>query len=106
MSTIRIWKRSGSERFADSQAGLILLVISNRRPGQRVPEQSQYKTSIGAEFSQVSGYLYIVSAIKGSPAETAGLKSGDVIEYIDGKATRDISLYDAEGWYLASREAR
>ncbi|HSU25958.1 MAG TPA: S41 family peptidase, partial [Pyrinomonadaceae bacterium] len=55
------------------------------------------KTSIGADFSQVSGYLYIVSVIKGSPADTAGLKAGDVIEYIDGKASRDISLYDAEG---------
>ena len=55
------------------------------------------KTSIGAEFSQVSGYLYVISVIKGSPADAAGLRSGDVIEYIDGKATRDISLYDARG---------
>src|SRR5437016_5790685 len=53
------------------------------------------RTGIGAEFSQISGFLYVVSAIKGSPAEKAGLKSGDVIEYIDGKASRDISLYDA-----------
>jgi carboxyl-terminal processing protease len=53
------------------------------------------KTGIGAEFSQVSAYLYVISVIKGSPAEQAGLKSGDVVEYIDGKATRDISLYDA-----------
>lgn len=50
---------------------------------------------IGAEFSQVSGYLYVISVTKGSPAEKAGLKSGDVIEYIETKATRDISLYDA-----------
>lgn len=50
---------------------------------------------IGAEFSQVSSYLYIISVIKDSPAEKAGLKSGDVIEYIENKATRDISLYDA-----------
>lgn len=54
------------------------------------------KTGIGAEFSQVSGYLYIVSTVKGSPADAAGLKAGDVIEYIDGKATRDVSLYDAK----------
>src|SRR3954447_3873721 len=27
---------------------------------------------IGAEFSQLSGYLYIVSPVKGSPAERAG----------------------------------
>lgn len=53
------------------------------------------KTGIGAEFSQIAGYLYIISATKGSPAEKAGLKSGDFIEYIDNKATRDISLYDA-----------
>jgi carboxyl-terminal processing protease len=53
------------------------------------------KVGIGAELSQISGYLYIVSPIKGSPAERAGIKAGDVIEYIDGKATRDISLYDA-----------
>lgn len=53
------------------------------------------RVGIGAEFSQVSGYLYVISAIKGSPAEKAGIKTGDVIEYIDSKATRDISLYDA-----------
>lgn len=53
------------------------------------------KVGIGAVFSQVSGYLYVISAVKGSPAEKAGIRSGDVIEYIDGKATRDISLYDA-----------
>jgi len=50
---------------------------------------------IGAEFSQVSLYLYVVSVMKGSDADRAGLKAGDVIEYIENKATRDISLYDA-----------
>lgn len=54
------------------------------------------KVGIGAEFSQVSLYLYVVSVTKGSTAEKAGLKAGDVIEYIEGKATRDISLYDAK----------
>jgi carboxyl-terminal processing protease len=53
------------------------------------------KVGIGAEFSQVSSYLYLVSVIKDSPADKAGLKAGDVVEYIESKATRDISLYDA-----------
>lgn len=53
------------------------------------------KVGIGAEFSQISGYLYVVSPIKGGPADRAGIRPGDVIEYIDNKATRDISLYDA-----------
>jgi len=66
---------------------------------QQVTEFNANKTSnkvgIGAEFSQVSLYLYVVSVTKGSNAEKAGLKSGDVVEYIENKATRDISLYDA-----------
>lgn len=53
------------------------------------------KVGIGAEFSQLSQYLYVISVTKGSNAEKAGLKTGDVIEYIESKATRDISLYDA-----------
>ncbi|CAN5385719.1 S41 family peptidase [soil metagenome] len=53
------------------------------------------KVGIGAEYSQLQGYLYVISVVKASPAERAGVKTGDVIEYIDTKATRDISLYDA-----------
>lgn len=51
---------------------------------------------IGAELSQVASYLYVIAPMKGSPADVAGLRAGDIIEYIDGKATRDISLYDAK----------
>lgn len=51
---------------------------------------------VGAEFSQVSQYLYVLSVLKGSNAEKAGLKAGDVVEYIENRATRDISLYDAK----------
>ncbi len=54
------------------------------------------QTGIGAELSQYASYLYIIAPMKGSPADQAGLKAGDIIEYIDTKATRDISLYDAK----------
>jgi carboxyl-terminal processing protease len=53
-------------------------------------------TGIGAELSQVASYLYVIAPMKGSPADQAGIRAGDIIEYIDGKATRDISLYDAK----------
>jgi carboxyl-terminal processing protease len=53
------------------------------------------QVGIGAELSQAQSFLYVVAPVKGSPADQAGVRAGDIIEYIDGKATRDISLYDA-----------
>jgi carboxyl-terminal processing protease len=50
----------------------------------------------GMTLSKVGGYLYIVSVIKGSPAEQAGIMSGDFVEYVGKVATQGISLYDAE----------
>lgn len=71
---------------------------------QQVADFNAAKTSkkvgIGAEFSQVSLYLYVVSVVKDSEADKADLKAGDVIEYIENKATRDISLYDARQMIL------
>ncbi len=54
------------------------------------------QVGVGAELSQVASYLYVIAPMKGSPADQAGVRAGDIIEYIDGKATRDISLYDAK----------
>ena len=68
--------------------------------------KSSNQVGIGAEFSQVSSYLYVISVIKGSPAEKASLKSGDVIEYIENKATRDISLYDARQLLLGDANSK
>src|SRR6201988_2807978 len=54
------------------------------------------QVGIGAELSQVPSSLYVIAPMKGSPADQAGVRAGDIIEYIDNKATRDISLYDAK----------
>ncbi len=59
-------------------------------------EARNSQVGIGAELSQVASYLYVIAPMKGSPADQAGVRAGDIIEYIDGKATRDISLYDAK----------
>ena len=58
--------------------------------------KSESQAGIGAELSQVASYLYVIAPMKGSPADQAGINAGDIIEYIDNKATRDISLYDAK----------
>lgn len=51
---------------------------------------------VGLELSQVASYLYVIAPVKGGPAAEGGVLAGDIIEYIDNKATRDISLYDAK----------
>lgn len=50
---------------------------------------------IGAELTVKDNKLTIVSPLRKSPAEKAGLLSGDVIYKIEGKLTRDMSLVDA-----------
>lgn len=50
---------------------------------------------IGAELSVEEGLLVVVSPLKGSPAEKAGLLPGDYIYLVDGKATSDMTLFDA-----------
>ncbi len=47
---------------------------------------------IGAEVSLTKDQLTIVSPLKGSPAEKAGIKAGDLIMAIDGEDTSDMTL--------------
>jgi carboxyl-terminal processing protease len=48
----------------------------------------------GMVIGQYSGFAYVIAVVPASPAEKSGIKVGDVIEYIDGHATRDLDLYD------------
>ncbi len=50
---------------------------------------------IGAELTVKDGVLVIISPLKDSPAEKAGLLPGDVVYKIDGNITSDMSLFDA-----------
>ena len=50
----------------------------------------------GMALSKYGGYVYVVSVLAGSPADKAGIATGDVLEYIAKAPTRDMSLYDAE----------
>lgn len=59
--------------------------------------------SIGAIISKRYGYAYVVSVLPGSPAEQAGLRSGDIIEAIDGQVTTEMSPWEADR-RLAGRE--
>ena len=50
------------------------------------------KAGIGATVSKRFGYAAIVSVIPGGPADKAGVSAGDIIEFIDGQSTHDMSL--------------
>lgn len=50
---------------------------------------------IGAELTEENGKLTVVSPLKDSPAEVAGLKSKDFIYMVDDKATTEMSLFEA-----------
>src|SRR5271157_655349 len=55
------------------------------------------KATIGATLSKRFGYAAVVSVIPGGPADKAGVDSGDIIEAIEGKSTRDMSLAEIDG---------
>src|SRR5690348_6649490 len=50
------------------------------------------KADIGAAVSKRFGYAAVVSVIPGGPADKAGLQASDIIEAIENKSTREMSL--------------
>lgn len=50
---------------------------------------------IGAEIQEKDGHIVIVSPIKGSPAEKAGLKPNDMIISVDGKSLQGMNSTQA-----------
>jgi carboxyl-terminal processing protease len=58
------------------------------------PKTAQGET--GMIVSKVAGFAYVVSVLKGSPAEQAGIREGDFIEYIGKLPSRDLSMYETQ----------
>ncbi len=52
-------------------------------------QQASGAASPGIVFARRGGYPYVVGPLPGSPAEKAGVKAGDLIDSIDGKAVRN-----------------
>jgi carboxyl-terminal processing protease len=63
---------------------------------QWLKSKDQHKAGVGLVLSKKFGYVGIVDAIPGSPAAKAGLSTTDVLETINGVATRDMPLAFAE----------
>lgn len=66
---------------------------------QQVKEYQQNKNQpdmTGMVIGQFSDFAYVIAVVPGSPADKVGIRVGDVIEYLDGHATRDLDLYDVK----------
>lgn len=54
------------------------------------------KANIGATLSKRFGYAAVVAVIPGGPGDKAGIESGDIIEAVEGRSTRDMSLAEIQ----------
>ena len=54
--------------------------------------KTEAKGDIGAAISKRFGYAAVVSVVPGGPADKAGLQATDILEAIEGKSSRELSL--------------
>ena len=57
----------------------------------------EQKAGVGAAVSKRFGYAAVIAVIPGGPAEKAGIANGDILEAIEGKSTREMSLAEIHG---------
>jgi carboxyl-terminal processing protease len=60
-------------------------------------QRKEGKAGIGAAVSKRYGYAAVISVIPGGPADKSDIASGDIIEAIEGKSTREMSLAEIDG---------
>ncbi len=103
IKTVSLNQAPGEKMLEGATAGV---VASLDDPYSKYLEKSQWEElqlQLNAEFGGIGVYvvetedgkLTIVSPIKGTPAERAGLKNGDIVTQINGESTYGMSQDDA-----------
>ena len=86
--------RIGSLRGLTEGVDIYSAYLTPEQVKQYNPAANQ--AEIGVVLSKVGGYAYTLAVLKGSPADQAGIRKGDFIEYIGKVPSRELSLYDAQ----------
>ncbi|MBI4442367.1 MAG: S41 family peptidase [Acidobacteria bacterium] len=66
---------------------------------QEYQKRHDQQAGIGVIVSKRLGYVSVITVLPNSPAEKEGLLAGDILESIDGRSTREISLAEVS-WLL------
>jgi len=61
------------------------------------------RAGVGATISKRFGYAAVVSVLPGGPADKAGITGGDIIEAIEGRTTREMSLAEVRTLMLGQQ---
>ena len=67
---------------------------------------SNLEAETGLTISKRYGYAHVVAVTRGSPADSNGLRSGDLIEAIDGHPTVLMSLWEAQRFLSGPADSR
>ena len=91
-------------KFAEVKSGALHGLLESLDPESSYMSAEEYAAfkqrkastaQIGVVISKRFGYAAVVSVLPGSPADHAGIKSGDILEAIGGKTSRDLSVAEA-----------
>jgi len=77
----------------DAQSGYL---SAREYEDYQVRSKAHAKGDIGVVLSKRFGYLLVLTTLPDSPAQKAGLSTGDILESIAGFSTREISIRQAE----------
>lgn len=69
-------------------------------------KKTEGKAGIGATVSKRFGYAAVVSVIPGGAADKAGVSAGDILEFVDGESTHEMSLASVKTHFIGDPGSR
>ncbi|HPR64055.1 MAG TPA: S41 family peptidase [Thermoanaerobaculia bacterium] len=87
--------RSSMEGLVSSLDGISYYIPSDRIEDFRA-YQAMEKRESGIRLARSGNFTYVLSVIKGSPADTSGIRTGDILEQVGHKDTGPLGLWEIE----------